>query len=76
MSEIEESGNICDRSGIWYDINTGQFATVARGERFPLYNKKIAKWKLKTPAKPIPLSEKQLEAFPWEETNFEYLLED
>ena len=49
-SEVEESGNICYQSGVWYDTKSGQFASVARGERFPLYNKKIAKWKLKSPA--------------------------
>ena len=68
-SEIQESGDICPQSGVWLELETGQFATVARGERFPLFNKRIAKWKLKTPAKPIPLTKKQLEVFPWVESS-------
>ena len=75
-SEIEESGNICLQSGIWYEIEHGQLASVSRGEQFPLYNKKIAKWKLKTPATPVPPSEKQLKVFPWVKDNFELLMEE
>ncbi len=69
VSEIQQSGNICPQSGIWYEIESGQLATVASGERFPLLNKQIAKWKLKSRAKPVPLSKEQLKKYPWNEMN-------
>ena len=71
VPEILESGNICPQTGVWRELETSQFAVVSRGERFPLVNKKISKWKLKSPAKPVPLTKKQLEVFPWVESSIE-----
>ena len=69
VPEILESGNICPQTGVWRELKTGQLAVVSRGERFPLFNKQIAKWKLKSRAKPVPLSKEQLKKYPWNEMN-------
>ena len=61
--EIQHSGNICPRSGIWSEIETGQLITIARGERFPLLNQNSVQWKMKEAAQPVPISKQQFDLF-------------
>ena len=39
--EIQHSGNICPRSGVWSEIETGQLITIARERTISIIKTKL-----------------------------------